>query len=87
MIVQKSLMTDAMGNIVFSLTEDQTAYINNVQDAKNTNNGWTEERTMKAICSVPPREYHEWGSKLGYECWTDRDFLKFYKARNPQFFI
>ena len=33
--------------------------------------------------NVDPTSYHFWGTKLGYECWRDKQFLREYERDNP----
>ena len=33
---------------------------------------------------VPGDAYHYWGQRLGYECWSDPQFLKEFERDNPE---
>jgi hypothetical protein len=33
---------------------------------------------------VPADAFHYWGQRLGYECWSDQQFLKEYERDNPE---
>jgi hypothetical protein len=87
MYIQKSLITDADGNYVFSVKADGTETASIVTAERETTKGWTEERTMKKMVSVPPYVYYEWADKLGAECWNDKEFLKFFRAHSPHYCI
>ena len=86
-LTRSHLLEDAAGNILLTIKQDQTSVANAVDTIKNETKGWTDERTMKMAFSIPAQEYHEWGNKLGYECWQDDDFLSFYKNHRPEFAI
>ena len=32
---------------------------------------------------VDPTSYHYWGQRLGYECWSDEQFISEYGRDNP----
>jgi hypothetical protein len=34
--------------------------------------------------SIPPSAFHYWGTRLGYECWEDRQFLREFIRDNPE---
>lgn len=34
--------------------------------------------------SIPPSSFHYWGSRLGYECWEDKQFVKEFIRDNPE---
>jgi len=34
--------------------------------------------------SIPNAAYHYWGKRLGYECWSDKQFKKEYLRDNPE---
>ena len=34
--------------------------------------------------SIPPSAFHYWGSRLGYECWEDKQFVKEFIRDNPE---
>ena len=34
--------------------------------------------------SIPPSAFHYWGTRLGYECWADKQFLKEFIRDNPE---
>ena len=77
----KNLITSPNGDVLLTVSEDHQAVCDAIDDARAETKGWTKDRTMKLSMSVPAQEYHEWGNKLGYECWEQNDFLKFWKAR------
>lgn len=87
MIVAQNLLIDAEGNYLFSVTEDQSEVVSAASEIRNTTKGWTPERTMKLMLKVPPQEYAEWANRLGPECWSDPDFLKFYRKHRPEFVV
>lgn len=33
---------------------------------------------------VHPTFYHYWGQRLGYECWSDPEFVREFKRDNPE---
>tara|TARA_R100001463_G_scaffold47620_1_gene96628 strand:+ start:28585 stop:29004 length:420 start_codon:yes stop_codon:yes gene_type:complete len=33
---------------------------------------------------IEPTSYHYWGKRLGYDCWSDRKFIKEYLRDNPE---
>lgn len=33
--------------------------------------------------SITPEAYHYWGQRLGYACWSDKQFLREFKRDNP----
>jgi len=33
--------------------------------------------------SVPADAYHYWGQRLGYDCWSDKQFLSEFERDNP----
>ena len=76
----KSLITSPSGEVLLTVREDHQDVCQAVTDLKGTTEGWTPERTMKLSMKVPAQEYHHWGTELGYECWDNNDFLKFWKA-------
>ena len=44
-------------------------------------------RSMNGLGSlttrVPADAFHFWGQKLGYQCWSDKAFLREYRRDNP----
>lgn len=34
---------------------------------------------------IPVTSYHFWGKKLGYQCWSDKNFLKEWDRDNPEY--
>lgn len=85
MYVKRELLEDPAGNLLFSVVQDNTEHAKGVQAENEENGGWTEERTMKKMMSVPPYVYYEWVDKLGPECWQDKEFLKFFQKHRPEF--
>ena len=85
MYVKKNLIEDANGNFVFSVVEDNTEHAKGVTQEREATGGWTAERTMKKMLSVPPYVYMTFVDKLGPECWQDPEFLKFFKKTYPHF--
>jgi len=77
----QNLLTSPNGDVLLTVREDHQDVCQAVTDIRNESDGWTPDRTMKLAMSIPAQEYHEWGQKLGYECWEENDFLKFWKAR------
>jgi len=84
-LTRNNFIEGADGSILLSIEQDQTDIAQAVQGARDSSKGWTADRTMKMSYSIPAHEYHEWGRKLGYECWQDDDFLKFFSKHAPQF--
>ena len=33
---------------------------------------------------ITPEAYHYWGSRLGYECWQDKQFVREFMRDNPE---
>ena len=33
--------------------------------------------------SITPEAYHYWGQRLGYQCWSDKQFLNEFERDNP----
>lgn len=33
---------------------------------------------------IPPDAYHYWGHRLGYECWSDKQFFNEFLRDNPE---
>lgn len=87
MIVAQNLLIDPEGNYLLSITEDQTEVAQAASAIRDATGGWTEDRTMKLMLKVPPQEYVEWANRLGPECWSDPEFLKFYKNHRPEFVV
>jgi len=46
-----------------------------------------EHRSMEGLgrmkMSIPPLSYHYWGRRLGYQCWSDKQFLREFERDNP----
>lgn len=36
---------------------------------------------------IPVTSFHFWGKKLGYQCWSDKNFLKEWDRDNPEYTI
>ena len=85
MYVKHNLIEDAGGNFVFSVVQDNTEHAKATQQEKAETGGWTEERTMKKMVSVPPYVYQEYSNLYGAECWQSKDFLKWFKAHRPEY--
>ena len=85
MYLQHNLIQDLDGNFQLTMVQDNTALAAAVSAEKAETGGWTEERTMKKMLSVPPQVYHEYAQQYGAECWQDDDFLKFFAAHRPEF--
>lgn len=86
-LTRQNFIQDANGNILLTIEQDQTDIAKSVGIIKEETKGWSTDRTMKMSFSVPAQEYYEWGEKLGFECWEQDDFLKFYAKRRPEFRI
>ncbi len=87
MIVQKNLITDARGNIVFTAIEDNEPLAKLVHQERQGNKGWTEDRSAKLMLSIPPYVYQKYCDELGPECWNDRGFLIEFSRMRPEFAI
>lgn len=37
----------------------------------------------RPIMSIPPLAFHYWGQRLGYDCWSDKQFRNEYLRDNP----
>jgi len=85
MLVSSQFLVDQSGNILISKKIDHSQQASDTQKVKRETNGWTPDRTMRLQFSVPPLEYHKWVDELGLDCWSDPEFLKFYKAHRPEF--
>lgn len=35
-------------------------------------------------CRIPLAAYHYWGNRIGYECWSDKQFLSEFERDNPE---
>lgn len=47
----------------------------------------TEASTMRhgeKKFTIPATSYHYWGKRLGYECWSDAQFVNEFLRDNPQ---
>ena len=46
-----------------------------------------ESKHIDGVCvhrlRVDPTSYHYWGQRLGYECWSNEQFIKEYGRDNP----
>jgi len=87
MYIKHDLIQDLDGNFVFSVVQDNTEHAKAVQHEKDTTGGWTEERTMKKMVSVPPHVFQHYSDLYGPECWQSKDFLKFFKEHRPEYCI
>jgi len=87
MIIQKKLITDQDGNIMFTALEDNEGLARLVYGARQTTKGWTKDRTKKLILSVPPYVYYKYVDELGAECWQDKTFLREFARLRPEFAI
>jgi len=73
--------------MLLTIKEDSTSVEVANKNVRETTKGWTEDRTMKKMMSIPPNEYYHWIDKVGEGCWDDTGFLKFYKNHRPEFCI
>jgi len=85
MLVAKQFLVDQGGNILISKKIDHSQHAKGVQEIREATNGWTPDRTMRLQFSVPPHEYQKWCDEVGADCWSDPNFLSFYKAHRPEF--
>ncbi|MCK5613901.1 hypothetical protein KAR91_69205 [Candidatus Pacearchaeota archaeon] len=74
----QNLIVSPDGRILLTIKEDHENLCKDLEDVRNTTEGWTEGRSMKLTARIPTQEYHSWGDKLGYECWESNDFLKWW---------
>jgi hypothetical protein len=61
-----------------AISSKQQAVFNN-QNAARSIDGLGE---LKA--RIPPNSFHYWGQRLGYECWSDKQFLNDFIKHNPE---
>ncbi len=47
-------------------------------DAKNI------EGMGRLVGEIPTASYHYWGKKIGYECWSDKTFMREFFRDNPE---
>jgi len=87
MLVAKQVLMDADGNFMLSVKEDQTQYAKDVKAERENGGGWSKDRTMKLMGKIPPKEYYYWVDKLGADCWSDNDFLKFHSKHRPELYV
>lgn len=40
---------------------------------------------LRPTLDIPLMDYHYWGLRLGYECWSDKEFVEEYKRDNAAF--
>jgi len=85
LLVSKNLIVGEGGNFIFSVVEDNTEHAKDVAYDRERTRGWTEERSMKKMVSVPPYVYYTFTDKLGADCWSDQAFLKFFKKQYPHY--
>lgn len=50
----------------------------------HTNEANDIEGIGRLVARIPPDAYHMWGTRLGYECWSDKQFLKEFLRDNPE---
>lgn len=43
----------------------------------------TNEGNMRPKAVINGPDYHYWGQRLGYECWSDPEFVREYLRDNP----
>lgn len=87
MLVRENFITDQDGNYILSWTEDSQHIADEVKARRDTDKGWVPDRGAKVFMSVPVSEFYKWEKLVGKGCWRDDDFLKFYRARRPEFVI
>lgn len=87
MYVREDFIMAPNGDVTFTWTEDSQEIANDVRAMRENGKGWVEGRDARISMSIPVAEYHKWGRQLGYECWKDKDFQKFYKKHRPEFVI
>jgi len=87
MLIEQKLITAPDGSYILSWAEDSQSVADEVKARRDTDKGWVPDRGAKIMMSVPVSEFHRWEKLVGKGCWSDNDFLKFYKARRPEFVI
>lgn len=85
MLVRDNFIVTPEGDVVISKTIDSQDVVDDVDELRQTTQGWSEDRSQKLLMSVPVHEYHYWKDQVGEDCWEDPDFLKFFKSRRPEF--
>lgn len=81
MYKKQNLICSPSGEILLTIKEDHQDLCDDLQELRDTTEGWTPERTMKMTMSIPTQEYHFWADKMGtYDCWEDDDFLKYWNV-------
>lgn len=88
MEIAKSMIVDLDGNFCFTAMQDNTSLAKAITDQKGETKGWTEDRSMKKIMSVPPYVYQFYVDKFGStDCWSNPQFLKDFAKMRPEFCI
>lgn len=42
------------------------------------------EGVGQLVARIPPAAFHYWGTRLGYECWEDKQFMNDFLKHNPE---
>lgn len=69
------------------LSSQQDAAFTEAKEIAKFNNDKSYRRVDglgELTASIPTAAYHYWGRRLGYECWSDRQFKKEYLRDNPE---
>lgn len=87
-------VVDAFGPQMARMIEDElrrgwhmeamTAAVRQKQIAQANPIRRTVDGVGQVVMTVDPIAYHYWGSRLGYQCWRDRQFVREFLRDNPE---
>ena len=78
MYQKQKIVTSLNGDVILSVTEDQEDVAQAMTNVRESTKGWTPERTMKLMLSIPVQEYYHWEAELGQGIWNENDFRKWW---------